>query len=151
MIFNSFTVTNDYNLARNAWAKGRGRRFFFRANKTLICNCLALAGKFLQKELWILFVFKISCKGLTLPTLLHHASYLLCRQDKKLKSINRKQCWYAIHAVYFLTDREWQEKMGRWRVRVRVVNGKAREMRICFSYNCFSLFSYNKQGNWEET
>ena len=150
MIFNSFTVTNDYNLARNeqmavvvAFSCGQ--------KKTLICNCLALAVKFLQKELRILFVFKISCKGLTLPTLLHHASYLLCRQDKKLKSINRKQCWYAIHAVYFFTDREWQEKMGRWRVRVRVVNGKAREIRICFSHNCFNPFSYNKQGNWEET
>ena len=35
---------------------------------------------------------------------------------------------------------EWQEKMGRWRVRVRVVNGKAREIRICFSHNCFNPF-----------
>ena len=32
------------------------------------------------------------CKGLTLPTLLRHASYLLFRQDKKLKLINRKHC-----------------------------------------------------------
>ena len=28
-------------------------------NKTFEDDCLALAGKFLQKELWILFVFKI--------------------------------------------------------------------------------------------
>ena len=28
-------------------------------NKTFERICLALAGKFLQKELWILFVFKI--------------------------------------------------------------------------------------------
>ena len=91
------------------------------------------------------------CKGLTLPTLLCHASYLLFRQDKKLKLINRKQCWYAIHAVYFFTDREWQEKMGWWGVRVRVVNGKADEIRICFSQNCFNPSSYNKHSNWEET
>ena len=91
------------------------------------------------------------CKGQTLPTLLRHASYLLFRQDKKLKLINRKQCWYAIHAVYFFTDREWQEKMGWWGVRVRVVNGKADEIRICFSHNCFNPSSYNKHSNWEET
>ena len=44
-----------------------------------------------------------------------------------------------------------KRKWGRVRVRVRVVNGKAREIRICFSHNCFNPFSYNKQGNWEET
>ena len=41
------------------WPNGRGRRFFLPTNKTFEGICLALAGKFLQKELWILFVFKI--------------------------------------------------------------------------------------------
>ena len=58
MIFNSFTVANDYNFAFR-WPNGRGRRFFLATNKTFEGVCLALAGKFLQKELWILFVFKI--------------------------------------------------------------------------------------------
>ena len=58
MIFNSFTVANDYNFGAR-WPNGRGRRFFLVTNKTLEGVCLALAGKFLQKELWILFVFKI--------------------------------------------------------------------------------------------
>ena len=35
------------------------RRFFLPTNKTFEGICLALSGKFLQKELWILFVFKI--------------------------------------------------------------------------------------------
>ena len=39
-----------------------GRRFFLPTNKTFEGICLALAGKFLQKELWILFVFKIILK-----------------------------------------------------------------------------------------
>ena len=58
MIFNSFTVANDYNFGAR-WPNGRGRRFFLVTNKTFEGVCLALAGKFLQKELWILFVFKI--------------------------------------------------------------------------------------------
>ena len=58
MIFNSFTVANDYNFGAQ-WPNGRGRRFFLPTNKTFEGICLALAGKFLQKELWILFVFKI--------------------------------------------------------------------------------------------
>ena len=58
MIFNSFTVANDYNFGA-PWLNGRGRRFFLATNKTFEGVCLALAGKFLQKELWILFVFKI--------------------------------------------------------------------------------------------
>ena len=51
MIFNSFT---DYNLGAQ-WPNGHGRRFFLPTVKT--CEhcfegiCLALAGKFLQKEL----------------------------------------------------------------------------------------------------
>ena len=40
MIFNSFTATNDHNL-----------HFFLPTNKTFKGICLALAGKFLQKEL----------------------------------------------------------------------------------------------------
>ena len=58
MIFNSFTVANDYKFVAQ-WPSGRGRRFFFPTNKTFEGICLALAGKFRQKELWILFVFKI--------------------------------------------------------------------------------------------
>ena len=55
MISNSFTVANDYNFGAQ-WPNGRFRRFFLPTNKTF---CLALAGKFPQKDLWILFVFKI--------------------------------------------------------------------------------------------
>ena len=58
MIFNSFTVANDYNFGAQ-WPNGRGRRFFLPTNKTFEGICLALEGKFLQKELWIIFVFKI--------------------------------------------------------------------------------------------
>ena len=58
MIFNSFSVANDYNFGAQ-WPNGRGRHFFLPTNKTFEGICLALAGKFLQKELWILFVFKI--------------------------------------------------------------------------------------------
>ena len=58
MIFISFTVANDYNFGTQ-WPNGRGRRFFLPTNRTFEAICLALAGKFLQKELWILFVFKI--------------------------------------------------------------------------------------------
>ena len=54
MIFNSNTVANDYNFGR-----GRGRRFFLPTIKTFADICLALAGKFLQKEVCIPFVFKI--------------------------------------------------------------------------------------------
>ena len=43
MIFNSFTVANDYNFG--------GRRFFLATNKTFEGVCLALVGKFFQKEL----------------------------------------------------------------------------------------------------
>ena len=58
MIFNSFTVANDYNFGAQ-WPNGRGRRFFLPTNKTFKSICLALTGKFLQEEMWILFVFKI--------------------------------------------------------------------------------------------
>jgi len=58
MIFNSFTVVNDYSF-EGQWPNGRSRRFLLPTNKTFEGICLALAGKFLQKELLILFVFKI--------------------------------------------------------------------------------------------
>ena len=58
MIFNSFTVAKDYNFGAR-WLNARGRRSFLATNKTFEDVCLALAGKFLQKELWILFVVKI--------------------------------------------------------------------------------------------
>ena len=46
MIFNSVTVANYYNFGPS----GSGRRFFLPTNKTFEGICLALAGKFLQKE-----------------------------------------------------------------------------------------------------
>ena len=52
MIFNSFTVANDYNFGARS-SNGRGRRFFLATNKTFEGICLALAGNFLQKELRI--------------------------------------------------------------------------------------------------
>ena len=55
MIFNSFTVANYYNFGAQ-WPNGR--RVFLPSNKTFEGICLALSGKFRQKELWILFVFK---------------------------------------------------------------------------------------------
>ena len=58
MIFNSFTVANDYNFGAQ-WPNGRGRHFFLPTNKTFDGIYLARAGNSLQKELWILFVFKI--------------------------------------------------------------------------------------------
>ena len=58
MIFNSFTVANDYNFGAPL-PNSRSRRFFLAKNKTFEGICLALVGKFLQKELWILFVFKV--------------------------------------------------------------------------------------------
>ena len=59
MFFKLFTVAcNDYNFGAQ-WPNGRGRHFFLQKNKTFEDICLALAGKFPQKELWNLFVFKI--------------------------------------------------------------------------------------------
>ena len=52
MIFNSSTVANDYNFGAQ-WPNGHGRRFFLPTNKTFEGICLALAGKFLQKELYL--------------------------------------------------------------------------------------------------
>jgi len=56
MIFNSFTVANDCNFGAR-WPNGRGRRIIIETNKTFEGVCFALGGKFLQKELWILFVY----------------------------------------------------------------------------------------------
>ena len=50
MILNSFTVANDHNFGAPL-PNGRARRFFFATNKTFEGVCLALAEKFLQKEL----------------------------------------------------------------------------------------------------
>ena len=50
IIFNSFTVANDYNFGVPL-PNGRGRRFFLATNKTFEGVRLALAGNFLQKEL----------------------------------------------------------------------------------------------------
>ena len=50
MIFNSFTVANDYNFGAQC-PSGRGRRFFLPTNKTFEGICLALARKFLQRDL----------------------------------------------------------------------------------------------------
>ena len=58
MIFNSFTVAKNYNFGAQ-WPNGYGRRFFLPTNKIFEGICLAPVGKSLQKELWILFVFKI--------------------------------------------------------------------------------------------
>ena len=59
VIFNSFTVANDYNFGVQ-WPNGRSHCFFLATNKTFEGVCSDIAGKFLQKELWTLFVFKIS-------------------------------------------------------------------------------------------
>ena len=61
MIFDSFIVANDDNFGAR-WPIGRGRRFFLATNIIFEGVCLALAGIFLQKELWILFVRKHSVK-----------------------------------------------------------------------------------------
>ena len=58
MIFNSFNVANGYNFVAQ-WPNGRGRRFFLPTRNTFEGICLALAGKFLKNESWIIFVFKI--------------------------------------------------------------------------------------------
>ena len=50
MIFNSFTIANDYTFGARS-PNGRVRRFFLATNKTFEGVCLALAGKFPQKEL----------------------------------------------------------------------------------------------------
>ena len=56
MIFNSFTVANDYNFGAQ-WSNDR--RVFLPTNKTLEgIFVLALAAKYLQKESWVFFVFE---------------------------------------------------------------------------------------------
>ena len=61
MIFNSFTVANDYNFGAQ-WPNGRGRRFFLPTNKTFEGVCLALAGKFLQRRCEFFLYLKSFCK-----------------------------------------------------------------------------------------
>ena len=51
MIFKSFTVAIDYNLS-----------VFWSTKKTFEGICSALAGKILQKELWIFLYLKPFCK-----------------------------------------------------------------------------------------
>ena len=58
MIVDSCTVANYYNFGAQ-WPKGRGGHFVLPTNRTFESICLALAGKFLQKELWFLIVFKV--------------------------------------------------------------------------------------------
>ena len=48
MVFNSFTVANDYNFGAQL---PNGHRVFLPTNKTFEGICLALSGKFRQKEL----------------------------------------------------------------------------------------------------
>ena len=50
MVFNSFTTANDYNFGAQC-PSGRCRRFFLPKFKNFEGICLALTGKFLQKEL----------------------------------------------------------------------------------------------------
>ena len=61
MIFNSFTIGNDYNFGAR-WPNGRSRRFFLATNKTFEGVCLALAEKFLQKEMESFLYLKSFCK-----------------------------------------------------------------------------------------
>ena len=58
MIFNPFTVANYYNFGAQG-PNDRGGRFFLPTDKNFEGICLALAGRFLQKKLWILFGFKV--------------------------------------------------------------------------------------------
>ena len=61
MIFNSFTVANDYNFGAQ-WPNGRGRRFFLPTNKTFEDICLALAGNFLKRSYEFFLYLKSFCK-----------------------------------------------------------------------------------------
>ena len=53
-----FNFASDYNFGAQ-WLNGHSRRFFLPTNTAFEGICLALVGKFLQKESWILFAFKI--------------------------------------------------------------------------------------------
>ena len=55
-VFNSFTIATNYNFGAQ-WPNRRPP-LFLADNKTFEGICLAPPGKFRQKELWILFVFK---------------------------------------------------------------------------------------------
>ena len=56
MIFNSFTVANDYKFGAQ-WPNGRGRRFILPTNKTFKGICLDLAGKRSRVFVWYLKSF----------------------------------------------------------------------------------------------
>ena len=55
MVLNSFTTANDYNLV-SKWLNSR--HVFLPTDETFKGICLAIGGKFRQKELWILFVIE---------------------------------------------------------------------------------------------
>ena len=64
MIFNSFTVANDYSFGAQ-WPIGRGRRFFLQANKTCgeisskgVVNYFFYLKSFCKKKI-IKFSFKL--------------------------------------------------------------------------------------------
>ena len=54
-LLNSFIIASNYNFGAQ-WPNDR--RVFLPTNTTFEGICLAFSGKFRQKELWILFVFK---------------------------------------------------------------------------------------------
>ena len=58
MIFHSFAVANDLIKSSARDDRSNGRRIFLPTNTSFEGICLALSSKFLQKELWILFVLK---------------------------------------------------------------------------------------------
>ena len=72
MVFNSFyTVADGYNFGAK-WPNGR--RVFLPTNKTLESICLAIVGKFVQKELWSLFVFETLLVKQTIKSLFMNMS-----------------------------------------------------------------------------
>ena len=58
MNFPSFTVANNLIIISARDDRSNDRHIFLPTNTTLEGICLALSGKCLQKELWILFVLK---------------------------------------------------------------------------------------------
>ena len=57
-IFHSFAVANDLIIISARDDRSNGRRIFLPTNTSFEGICLALSSKFLQKELWILYVLK---------------------------------------------------------------------------------------------
>ena len=58
MNFHSFTVANNLIIISARDDRSNDRHIFLPTNTTFEDICLALSGKCLQKELWILFVLK---------------------------------------------------------------------------------------------